>query len=64
MNTPQIKRKNERIERKRKNEVINRRKETLTKKAYELGGFDGVDVALIIRKHGKYTTYRSSDHKT
>ena len=52
------------IKRKRKNEGINRRKDTLVKKAYELGEFDGVDVALIIRKHGRYTTYRSRDHKT
>ena len=64
MDTPQIKRNNERIKRKRENEGINRRKETLIKKAYELGGLDGVDVALIICKHGRYTTYRSRDHKT
>jgi hypothetical protein len=49
---------------KRKNEGINRRKDTLAKKAHELGEFDGVDVALIICKHGRYTTYRSRDHKT
>ena len=36
--------------------------DTLVKKAYELGGFDGVDVALIICKHGQYTTYGSGDH--
>jgi len=52
------------IRKKRKNEGINRRKDTLVKKAHELGEFDGVDVALIIRKHGRYTTYRSRDHKT
>jgi len=51
-------------ENKRKNEGINRRKDTLVKKAYKLGQFDGVDVALIICKHGWYTTYRSRDHKT
>jgi hypothetical protein len=34
--------------RKRKNEGINRRKDTLIKKAYELGEFDGIDVALIM----------------
>ncbi|KAH6662964.1 hypothetical protein B0J14DRAFT_495345, partial [Halenospora varia] len=44
------------------NECINRRKETLIKKAYELGEFDGIDVALFIRKHGQYTTYKSKDH--
>lgn len=63
MNTPQIKRNNERIKKKRKNEGINKRQETLVKKAYELGEFDGIDVALIICKHGRYTTYRSRDHK-
>lgn len=36
--------------------------ETLIKKAYELGECDGMDVALIICKHDRYTTYRSSDH--
>jgi hypothetical protein len=46
---------NEGKRRKRKNEGINRRKDTLIKKAYELGEFDGIDVALIICKHGKYT---------
>jgi SRF-type transcription factor (DNA-binding and dimerisation domain) len=64
MDPPQIKRNNERIKRKRKNEGINRRKETLVKKAYELGEFDGIDVALIICKHGRYTIYRSKDYKT
>jgi hypothetical protein len=33
----------------------------LVKKAHELGQFDGVDVALIICKHGRYTTYRSRE---
>jgi hypothetical protein len=36
----------------------------LIKKAYELGQFEGIDMALIIRKHGQYTIYRSRDHKT
>jgi len=63
MNTTKIKRNNEGIRRKRENEGINRRKGTLIKKAYELGEFDGMDVALIICKHGRYTTYRSRDHK-
>ncbi|PMD59252.1 uncharacterized protein K444DRAFT_489163, partial [Hyaloscypha bicolor E] len=47
---------------KRKNEGLNRRKDTLIKEAYELGEFDGIDVALIICKHGRYTTYGSRDH--
>ncbi|KAH8589034.1 hypothetical protein B0O99DRAFT_470824, partial [Bisporella sp. PMI_857] len=48
--------------RKRKNEGINRRRNTLIKKAYELGEVDGIDIALIICKNGRYTTYRSMDH--
>ncbi|KAH6700680.1 hypothetical protein BKA61DRAFT_427413, partial [Leptodontidium sp. MPI-SDFR-AT-0119] len=47
---------------KRQNEGINRRKETLIKKAYELGECDGIDVALIICKHGRYTTYSSKGY--
>ena len=47
------KRNNEGIKRKRKNEGINRRKDTLVKKSHELGKFDGVNVALIICKHGR-----------
>jgi hypothetical protein len=50
--------------RERENEGISRRKDTLIKKAYELGEFDGIDIALIICKHGRYVTYRSKDHKT
>jgi hypothetical protein len=34
----------------------------LIKKAYELGEFDGIDIALIIYKHGQYTIYRSRGH--
>ncbi|PVH96346.1 hypothetical protein DM02DRAFT_474349, partial [Periconia macrospinosa] len=49
---------------KRKAEGINRRKKTLIKKAYELREFDGIDVTLIIYKHGRYTTYRSTERKT
>jgi hypothetical protein len=64
MDTIKIERKNEGIKRKRENEGINRRMDTLIKKAYELGQFDGLDVALIIRKHGRYTTYGSRDYKT
>jgi len=64
MDATKIKRNNEGMRRKRENEGINRRKDTLIKKAYELGEFDGIDVALIICKHGRYTTYRSRDYKT
>jgi hypothetical protein len=62
MDTPKIKRDNEGKRRKRKNEGINRRIETLITKAYEIGKFDGVDVALTICKHGRYTTYNSKVH--
>jgi hypothetical protein len=62
MDTPKNGRNNEGKRRKRKNEGINRRIETLITKAYELGKFDGVDVALTICKHGRYTTYKSRGH--
>jgi hypothetical protein len=55
MDSVQIKRNPERIKRKRKNEGIARRIETLVKKSHELGGVDGVDLALIISKYGRYT---------
>ena len=62
MDTPKIERDNEGKRRKRKNEGINRRIETLIIKAYKIGKFDGVDVALTICKHGRYTTYNSKVH--
>ncbi|KAH7370785.1 hypothetical protein BKA65DRAFT_471965 [Rhexocercosporidium sp. MPI-PUGE-AT-0058] len=62
MDTTNAKLKGERRRRKRENEGINRRKDTLVKKAFELGEFDGIDVALIICKYGRYTTYRSRDY--
>ena len=62
MDTKTTKHNNQGIKRKRKNEAINRRMDTLIKKAYELGEFDGIDIALTICKHGRYTTYRSRDH--
>jgi hypothetical protein len=36
----------------------------LVNKADELWEFYGVDMALIICKLGRYTTYRSRDHKS
>jgi hypothetical protein len=62
MDNTNVKRNDKGKRKKRKNEGINRRKDTLIKKAYELGELDGIDVALIICKHGRYTTYRSRDH--
>jgi hypothetical protein len=31
----------------------------LITKAYKIGKFNGVDIALTIYKHGRYTTYKS-----
>jgi putative salt-induced outer membrane protein YdiY len=62
MDNTNVKRNDEGKRRKRKNEGINRRKDTLIKKAYELGELDSIDVALIICKHGRYTTYKSRDY--
>jgi hypothetical protein len=45
-------------------ENLRRRKDTLFKKAYELGKYAGVDVALIIRQNGRFFTYRSIDHES
>ncbi len=59
IDTPKIERDNKGKRRKRKNEGINRRIKTLITKAYEIGKFDGVDVALTIYKHSRYTTYYS-----
>ena len=52
----------ERRRKKRENEGINRRKKTLVKKAFGLGEFEGIEVALIICKYGRYTTYRPRDY--
>ena len=49
---------------KRRLENLGRRKKTLFKKAYELGEYDGIDVALIIRQNGRFFTYRSIDHES
>ena len=62
MDIPKIERDNEGKRRKRKNEGINRRMDTLITKAYEIGEFDGIDIALIIYKYGRYTTYKSKVH--
>ena len=62
MDTINVKRNDEGKRRKRKNKGINKRIETLIIKAYEIGKFDGVDIALTIYKHGRYTTYHSKVH--
>ena len=43
--------------RKTKERSNKQEKGTLIKKSYELGEFGGMDMALIICKHGRYTTY-------
>ncbi len=53
IDTPKNKQNNEEKRRKRKNKGINRRIETLITKAYEIGKFDGVNVALTICKQGQ-----------
>jgi hypothetical protein len=59
-----MRRNKERLKQKKKNEALNRRKKTLIKKAFKLGEFNNIDVALIIRKHGRYITYRSTARMT
>jgi SRF-type transcription factor (DNA-binding and dimerisation domain) len=54
------KRENSRL---RKGENLRRRKETLFKKVYEVGKYNKVDVALILRQNGRYFTYRSINLK-
>jgi hypothetical protein len=62
MDTTNIKRNDKEKRRKRMNEGLNWRKDTLIKKAYELGEFDSINVALIICKYGRYSIYRSKGH--
>lgn len=40
-----------------------RRMKTLIKKSHELGKVPGFDVAIIIRRNGRYTIYKSKEHK-
>jgi hypothetical protein len=49
---------------KRRSENLGRRKKTVLKKVYELGKYDGIDVALIIRQNGRFFTYRSINHES
>jgi len=49
---------------KRRSVNFGRRKKTIVKKVYELGEYDGVDVALIIRRNGRLFTYRSVDYES
>src|SRR5450432_4877420 len=49
---------------KKRSENLGRRKKTVLKKVYELGEYDGIDVALIIRQNGRFFTYRSINHES
>ena len=49
---------------KRRSENLGRRKKTVLKKVYELGEYDGIEVALIIRQNSRLFTYRSIDHES
>ena len=51
----------DRISTKRQNENLTRRIETLFVKSREIWELYGVDVAVIVMKNGRYSTYRSMD---
>ena len=51
IDTPKIEQDNKGKRRKRKNKGINRRIETLITKAYKIGKFNSVNIALTICKH-------------
>ncbi|CZT53448.1 uncharacterized protein RSE6_15017 [Rhynchosporium secalis] len=55
---------NQRRRKKRENEGINNRQKTLLNKAHELGEYEGVEVVLIVRKHGKYITCVSEGYRS
>ena len=48
---------------KAKTQQFTRRKSNLVKKADQLARFCHADLALIIRKNGRYYTYLSDDHE-
>jgi len=41
---------------------LQRRKHTIFQKAYELGKFHGVEVAVTIYGQGRFYTFRTTDH--
>lgn len=49
---------------KAKTQQFTRRKLNLLKKADELARLCNADLALIIRKNGRYYTYKSTDHES
>ncbi len=48
---------------KAKTQQFTRRKSNLVKKADQLARLCHADLALVIRKNGRYYTYRSTDHE-
>jgi hypothetical protein len=46
------------------NEKLRRRRNSLFRKAYELGKLCNVDVVVILHKDGRYFTYRSMDKES
>jgi hypothetical protein len=49
---------------KRRSENLKRRKDTLFKKAYELGKYYDIEVAVILHQNGRYFTYRTIDQES
>jgi hypothetical protein len=49
---------------KRKRDKLRNRRNTLFRKAYELGKSDDIDVAIIVFQKGRYFTYRSLDKES
>ena len=49
---------------KKRSEMMRRRKHGLFKKAYELGKLCDADVAVIVRKNGRFYTYRSTGEES
>ena len=50
--------------RQKKIENLGQRKKTAFKKVYELGKYDSVNVALILRHNGQLFTYRLINHES
>ena len=49
---------------KNKREQLRRGKKALIKRAHKFGKVHGVDIAIIMRKNGRYDTYRSMDQES
>jgi hypothetical protein len=64
MDDTDVKLNDQKRRKKRENEGISNRQKTLLNKAHELGEFEGVEVVVIVWKHGKYTTYVSEGYRS